>query len=84
MNNLDKELKQLVLETIPINYDHTKSAREFIDDAIPQIKQIILKELEVSMPTETDMGEQYSYNVGYNQALSDFEAVLYTVLGGKE
>lgn len=84
MSNLDKELEKVLLENVPISYDHTKSAREFIADATPLIKQTVLKELKKNKPKEKPFTTVVSEVNNYNQALSDFEAVLDTVLGGKE
>lgn len=88
MSSLDKELVKIINTNYPgqkqpILKKHTTTWYNR-QRAIAQIKQTILKELKKNKPKEEDMGEPGSYNVGYNSALDDFEAVLDKVLGGKE
>lgn len=85
MSNLDKELDKILSrlnEVCTIAAIHGNPYRG--GDLKPLIKQTVLKELKKNKPKEKPFTTVVSEVNNYNQALSDFEAVLDTVLGGKE
>lgn len=85
---LDKELEETIMHNLPIDYDHTKSARSFIQDALPAIKSVILEALKAEMPKEKsiEIPSQYGLKMtdkveGYNLALNDCLNVCNKLLG---
>lgn len=75
MNTIRQRIEEICLENIPVNYDHTKQAREYISEATDQIISTILESLKEK---NEDIKEPYAANYfkGYNDAIKDFRKAL--------
>lgn len=89
MSQSNQTLVDVIFENIPIAYDDTKSAREYIEEAIPAISELIESCIpEEKKPTlsafkavpKSQMAEA-RLNYAYNQALKDVRNRLREVMG---